>query len=156
LQLISQEEFDELYNPPQCSAAWRGYQGTWKILGELLYLSFLERDPCRLTTDSRKWKEKQFDFEKIIPGENYGIKLILADWYTGDITIPLGEFKVIEKNGKKELFYQIIVYKISKGKVISREIKYASDKSVSNKIKNVNASKAGSDTARKRRPFQRR
>jgi len=155
-QLISKENFIELYDPPKCSAVWRGYLGTWTIRDNKLYLNFLERDPCNLTADSRNWEEKQFDFKKIIPGKDFSLQEIEASWYSGDITIPLGEFRVVEFNEKKELEFQIIVYKVNKGNIESRKIKYVSDKSISNKIKNVNASEASSDAARTRRPLQRR
>ena len=151
-QLISENDFNELFAPPQCSAAWRGYKGTWNISGDQLYLIFLERDPCNIIADSRNWKEKQFDFEKIIPGKNFNIQNVEANWYSGEITIPLGDFRLVNGvNEQKELQYQVILYTVNKGKIQNREIKYIGEKSISNKFKNVNAA-SGSD-ASSTRPF---
>ena len=132
-QLISHDEFNKLYDTgPGCSAAWRGYKGYWRILQKQLYLTYLERDPCGFEVDPKDWKAKSFDFGKIKKGLNYHLEPILADWYTGEIVIPIDESKYIEgkydENGANLFEFEAIIYKIEKGKVTSRNIEIRNER----------------------------
>ncbi len=110
---ITQEKFNELYKPPICSAAWRGYRGHWMIVGNILYLRYLERGPCEDIPES-------IDLSKMFKGQEYNIE---ASWYTGNIILPIGP-REFTYNGDdpRTVEYQAVVYKIEKGVVRGRII----------------------------------
>ena len=131
-QLLSAEEFNQRYYvEPACSAAWRGYRGHWLIADEELYLMNLERDPCGGQIDSRDWEAKQFDLGKIREGARAHSKPILADWYTGEIVIPIGDTEVVTPDEDAidpyQYWFEAVVYRIEKGQVVNRTIEKRQD-----------------------------
>ncbi len=77
----------------QSTACWRGYIGTWEIIGDKLYLIALRGKYKMLSS---------------VP--------IIANWYTGTITIPTG--KEIDTKTYSSAYEKEIHIKVDKGIVI--------------------------------------
>ena len=129
--LISKKDFYELYEiETGCSAAWRGYQGTWEIKDNKLLLVRLRKDPCNFDL-----KEiEHFDLMKVISNFNVRKRGHKASWYSGEIVIPISEVRLIpqkkNKFGESYKEHQVIVYLINNGNVSSREILYREYKKI--------------------------
>ena len=126
-QLISKDEFFREYDfEPNCSGAWRGYQGNWSIHTGELFLASLVSNPCSF--DERS---KTHDLKKILPEYDIAKHYFKADWFSGEIVIPLGITRAIagRKTDSGHQYYenQFIVYLIEKGNIISRKIEYRED-----------------------------
>ncbi len=114
-QFISEEKFIALYDVAPCSAAWRGYQGTWVITGNKLYLQHLNLTPCSQTI-------KTADLTKIFPNKEHGVE---ASWVNMELVVPIGAREFIWGEEQSPIVeFQAVVYKIEngivRGRVISR------------------------------------
>ena len=124
-QLIEDEDFRDIYEIESlCSALWRGYQGYWSISNKELYLTALIKNPC--SYDSKK--KESFDLKIVLPDYDINKYYYKADWYSGEIVIPISESEPIEgkKNELGHQYYQnqVIVYSVEKGNIKSRVIEY--------------------------------
>lgn len=61
-----------------CTANWRGYQGTWEIRDDALYLVKLSISPCH--------DPREVPIDTVIPDAAAPLR---ATWFSGDLTIPL-------------------------------------------------------------------
>ena len=122
-QLVSDSEFHEIYNvSPECSGAWRGYQGRWLILVDVLYLRYLIKDPCGFGSS----EVEAFDLKKLFPEYNEFKDALKADWFSGEIVIPISESKYVEgrktSTGHTYSEHEVLVYVIENGNVKDRKI----------------------------------
>ena len=68
---------------PMSTACWRGYTGTWEIKDNKLFLIHLKA--CIFTDpDTPKYER---DLNYLFPDQ----EIVFADWFTGQISIPMGE-----------------------------------------------------------------
>jgi len=85
---------------------WRGYQATWKVIGDKLFLIEIVKD------DSTKAK---LDIEDYFKANNYSLQiingLVFADWYTADLE------PYFRKYGKKKCLFSSYQPKKSKTKL---------------------------------------
>jgi len=96
-----------------CSASWRGYKAHWQLIEGYLYLRSILKNPC---SDSYEHIDANVLFDK----QKYPIK---AEWFTGTISLPVGE--VDYKYGETEdelLGYEldVFVFHFKKGKLVSK------------------------------------
>ncbi len=111
LPLESHPKFEALkIGAGSCSASWRGYQGKWSIRDDKLYLDYVLQDPCS------KDPKHLYGAELLDTNGDY---IAVANWYTGNITFRISK---IEISGK----YEAVVYKVEKGKIISRNVEQVS------------------------------
>jgi hypothetical protein len=61
-----------------CTALWRGYLGSWEIVGDRLYLVSLNSSP---------FGDQPIPLERLFPG--YGDR-VFAHWYSGTLRVPQG------------------------------------------------------------------
>lgn len=96
-------------NPPvfdsEISACWRGYIATWEIESDRLYLSKLE-----ILDKSFTQNPMEFLF-----GET---GKILADWFSGDLRIAMGEMAQYVHMGFESTYAKEMFLMIKKGYVI--------------------------------------
>jgi len=92
------------------TALWRGYVGTWEILGERLYL---------LKISANYTNGASAKLEDLFPGYP---NRVFAHWYSGNIRIPQGEIVKYVHMGYESVFEQDLIIRIKKGCVVSREI----------------------------------
>ncbi len=90
------------------TACWRGYYGKWKIKYKKLYLiklsAFLE--------DSRS-----VGIEYLFPGQ----KEVFAQWFTGEIRIPIGEMLEYVHMGYYSVFEKDLILEFQHGILISEK-----------------------------------
>ena len=121
-QLISTFEFRKKFNISSvCSAASRGYKGYWSISEDTLYLEKILKNPC-----SFDGKKELFNLDMLFPEHKGEYSRYKADWFSGEIVIPIGSNEWIEdqKNSKgyQLIIQKVIAYTIENGKVIDRVI----------------------------------
>ena len=112
-QLYSPNQLFEIIHPQMCTASRRGYQANWRLRGDYLWLDSIRKNPCDPNYES-------IESTLLFKNKNYPIK---ADWFTGSISLPVGEFKY--KYGKDVddlLGYEVDVFEFvfSKGKLVSK------------------------------------
>ena len=91
------------------SSCWRGYTGTWEINDNKLYL--VELVNCLF--------EKKNDLKYMFKQKE---DKVFANWFSGNIVIPIGE--VLEEGlfGIDDIYEQNIILKFSDGILISEEV----------------------------------
>jgi len=106
---------DDLNNTPkfrwQSTACWRGYTGTWKIKDDKLFLIGL--DGYIRTIDKRNQK---FDISYFFPEQNE----VFAEWFTGEIRIPIGELLQYIHMGYASVYEKDLLIQIEDGMVINK------------------------------------
>jgi hypothetical protein len=112
---ISNEEFHKKFSPEMCSANWRGYQGYWALHDNKLTLQVVKLNAC-----SKEFNE--VSLKELLGAEK---QPVIATWYTGPITIRVGERKYFssEKKGHSGVKFEAILYQFKAGILVSREIK---------------------------------
>jgi len=153
-QYVSFTEFRKVYPSISfryCSAAERGYLGRWTISDGNLYLKELLKNPCGF----EKEKEEKFDLRELFSESDSQGSAKKANWYSGEITIPVSDYQIIENpkviEGHKLIERQVIIYKFEKGKVIEK----LEDKQIL-KIKNLTSSKTKTSAELTRTPHKTR
>ena len=102
------------FSPPD-TACWRGYYGKWKIEDNKLYLTGLEGF---ISTPDNQYKE--IDLNYFFPDQ----KKVFAEWFTGEIRIPMGEMIEYIHMGYHSKYERDLIIRIENGLVISKnEIK---------------------------------
>ena len=91
----------------ESSACWRGYVGKWKILGDKLFLIDLDGN-----TENGKVGLKYLFANK---------KEVFAKWFSGDLTIPLGELIEYVHVGYASIFEKDLIITFSKG-IITKQV----------------------------------
>ena len=103
----SRDDIDFIF---KSTAWWRGYVCKWEIRDKKLYLiyllGFIEGN-------------KQVDLSYVFPGK----KEVFADWYTGELQIPIGELLKYVHLGYESKYEKDLFLKFKDGVLISeREI----------------------------------
>ncbi len=103
----SRDDIDFIF---KSTAWWRGYVCKWEIRDKKLYLiyllGFIEGN-------------KQVDLSYVFPGK----KEVFADWYTGELRVPIGELLKYVHLGYESKFERDLFLKLKDGVLISeREI----------------------------------
>lgn len=94
-----------------CTALWRGYVGTWEIIGDRLYLIELSGE-----LDSGH----EADLETVFPG--YGER-VFAHWYSGTIRLPQGKMLEYIHMGYGSTYERDLLLEFKKGVLTSRRVK---------------------------------
>lgn len=96
--------------PGRCTASYRGYKASWRIVENRLYLEKVVLDPCDKTPEA-------VSMEKLFPGKPQPVH---ADWYTGVLIVPQGAAKREEYQGYVLEYERYVVMVIKRGEVVSR------------------------------------
>lgn len=94
-----------------CTALWRGYVGTWEIVGDRLYIVSLSgalKDGTEAT------------LETVFPG--YPDR-VFAHWYSGTLRIPEGKQLEYVHMGYASTYERDRLLKIEKGLVVSTHVR---------------------------------
>lgn len=89
------------------TACWRGYQATWKLEGDKLYLLKIG-DCCNQTLKADM---------NLLFGDKFTNNRVIADWYSGNLVIPIGKTIYGEHSGYSTVHeFEDILY-LDKGEV---------------------------------------
>jgi hypothetical protein len=106
-------------DPRQISTGlWRGYIATWKIEGGALYLVEIESWIC---DESQNNKCRRADLKELF-GAKYRDGKVEADWYSGELKLPLGEILRHVWLGYSSIYEKEIILKVESGKVVGKEL----------------------------------
>lgn len=94
-----------------CTALWRGYVGTWEIVGDRLYL-------VRLTGTLKDGTEATL--ETVFPGYS---DRVFAHWYSGTLRIPEGKQLEYVHMGYASTYERDRILKIEKGVVVGSHVR---------------------------------
>ena len=94
-----------------CTALWRGYVGTWEIVGDRLYIVSLS-GTLKDGTDAT--------LETVFPG--YPDR-VFAHWYTGTLRIPEGKRLEDVHMGYASTYERDRLHKIEKGVVVGSHVR---------------------------------
>lgn len=97
---------------PRSSGCWRGYVGTWEIKDDKLYLIDLECGIVNIAEN--KYLKAGLDF--FFPDK----KEVLAEWYSGEIRIPLGDMLEYVHGGYESSFEKDIFLEFKNGLLIRK------------------------------------
>ncbi len=87
------------------SYCWRGYQGKWEVNNNKLYLVGLQGH----IRDRKGYHEVSLDY--LFPGKSE----VFAEWYSGEIRIPLGEILEYVHGGFSSIYEKDLFLKFDKG-----------------------------------------
>jgi hypothetical protein len=112
-QLYASDHLSKTVQQPFCTGSRRGYQASWYLAGDYLWLDSIRKNPC----DD---KYEYIDSTVLFGNKQYPIK---AEWFTGSVSLQVGERQY--KYGKDEtdlLGYDvdIFVFNFDKGKLVSK------------------------------------
>lgn len=93
------------------TACWRGYVGTWEVVGDRLYLVDLEGQ----LTDGSKGS-----VESVFPGQG---GRVFADWFTGTIRVPQGEQLSYIHAGWGSIFERDLLLRFDEGRLVEKSIR---------------------------------
>lgn len=103
---------DSLDDPPELSsphtACWRGYFGRWKIRDNKLFMTGLE---AYVDIDG---KTEEVGLDYFFPDQ----KQVFAEWFTGEIRVPLGELMHYVHMAYESIYESDLILHIEKGFVI--------------------------------------
>ena len=89
--------------PMECTALWRGYIGTWEIVGGRLYLIAINVLPGSRVTAN---------LEAVFPG--YPDR-VFAHWYTGTLRVPQGRVLKYVHMGNQSTFESDMLIDVERG-----------------------------------------
>ena len=95
-----------------CTALWRGYVGTWEIVGDRLYLVGL---------DARYKSGERVRVDTLFPG--YGER-VFAHWYSGTLRLPQGKRIRYVHGGYDSEFERDLLLSVEHGVVVRREVRH--------------------------------
>jgi hypothetical protein len=95
-----------------CTALWRGYVGTWEIVGERLYL---------ISLSGTLNDGEAADLETMFPGFS---DRVFAHWYSGQIRIPRGKLLKYVHGGYGSIYEADLLINFEKGVVLARRTKH--------------------------------
>ena len=96
---------------PSCTALWRGYVGTWEIIGERLYLT-------GLTGTLEDGTEASL--ETLFPGFP---SRVFAHWYSGSLRIPQGRQLEYVHMGYGSTYERDLFLEIARGVVVATRLR---------------------------------
>lgn len=97
--------------PADCSALWRGYIGTWEILGGRLYLIAINVLPGSRVAAN---------LETVFPG--YPDR-VFAHWYTGTLRSPQGKVLKYVHMGDQSTFERDLLIDVERGVIVGERIR---------------------------------
>lgn len=104
------------------SGCWRGYQGRWKIDGDLLILTKITPQGIAQPTkdgEEHKFKGRSLFFPDWLPkSEKLPMK---ATWFSGTLRIPLGEELRYVHMGFGTIYEKDLFIELKEGKVVSKK-----------------------------------
>jgi len=115
-QLYSSNQLFEIIHPQMCTASRRGYQANWRLRDDYLWLDSIRKNPCDPNHES-------IESTLLFKDKNYPIK---ADWFTGSISLLVGEFKYKYGKDVDDLIgHEVDVFEFvfSKGKLVSKRMR---------------------------------
>jgi len=98
-----------------CTALWRGYVGTWEIVGDRLYIVSLKgtlKDGTAATLES------------VFPGYT---ERVFAHWYTGTLRLPEGERLKYVHMGYSSIYERDHFLSVQKGIVVGSHVRQNSE-----------------------------
>ena len=104
---------DEFFEDCSSTACWRGYQATWRLEADLLYL--VEIGDC-CGEDSLPIE----GINRLVQGR-YRNGKALADWFSGDVLAPQGERLRYAHMGYASIYEREIIFRFEKGRLVSRD-----------------------------------
>jgi hypothetical protein len=105
-------------DPTQISSGlWRGYITTWKIERGALYLVEINSWIC---DEPQNVKCRRADLKELF-GAKYRDGRVKADWYSGELKLPLGEMLRSVWSGYSSIYEKEIILKVQSGKVVGKE-----------------------------------
>jgi hypothetical protein len=125
------QKFDHDYirsilNSEMCSRSWRGYKANWQLIEGRLMLTSIQKNPCNEeynTVSSSTFFESQ----------KYPIN---ADWFTGKITLMVGEVNYLHKNDVQIGYDQdVFVFYFAGGELVSKGMEVVNRRYDENRIK---------------------
>jgi len=93
------------------TSCWRGYFGNWKIKDNKLYLTGLYG-----WIQTSEEKQKEIDIGFLFPNK----KKVFADWFSGEIRIPLGQLDTWIDREYESVYGERLIFNIKSGNVISK------------------------------------
>ncbi len=104
---------DDITFKPEITSCWRGYVGKWKVKYKKLYLielsGTLENVPLTIPLVDT--------MEHLFPGQ----KEVFAEWFTGEIRIPIGEMLEYVHMGYHSVFEKDLILEFENGVLISEK-----------------------------------
>jgi len=98
---------------PNSTACARGYFGRWEIKDDKLYLIGL-----KVFVTGYFRQREEIDMARIFPGQ----KEVFAEWYSGEIRIPVGERLEYVHSGYASTYEKDIILQFEKGIQTSEEV----------------------------------
>lgn len=106
------------------TANWRGYHGEWKIKNSRLYLVSMSACILKATGKGRRPLKSDRDYSRV--DLNYffpGQKEVFAEWFSGEIRIPIGKMLAYIHMGYESLFEKDLIIGFKDGiKIFEKEI----------------------------------
>jgi hypothetical protein len=93
------------------TSCWRGYFGNWKIKDNKLYLTGLNG-----WIKTPEENQKEIDLDYLFPNK----KKVFADWFSGEIRIPLGQLDTWIDREYESVNGKRLIINIKNGYVISK------------------------------------
>lgn len=110
---------EKIDHPPKLlaenMACLRGYYGNWKIKDDKLFLTGLD---AYIATgdDDVTWEVVGLDY--FFPNK----KMVLADWFTGEIRVPMGELLSYGYASYFNIYEKDLIIDIEKGVVVNKTV----------------------------------
>jgi hypothetical protein len=93
------------------TACWRGYEGQWEIIDDKLFMTGFTG-----YVNSTEEMYKPVDLSFLFPDQ----KKVFAEWFNGEIRIPLGKMKHYVHMGYESMYERDLYIEIVKGKVVRK------------------------------------
>jgi hypothetical protein len=97
---------------------WRGYIATWKIERGALYLVEIDSWIC---DEPQNNKCRRADLKEIF-GAKYRDGKVEADWYSGELNLPVGKMPRSVWSDYSSTYGKEIVLKVESGKVVGKKL----------------------------------
>lgn len=94
----------------RCSASWRGYQATWEVRENMLYLVKVDANPCSS-------KRTPVRLSELFPGTTGPVK---AAWFTGTLRVPQGREIEYVHMGYESRYEHYLILLVENGYVVNR------------------------------------
>ena len=93
------------------TGCWRGYEGTWEIMDEKLFLVNLHGF---IKTPEKEYQD--IDLNYFFPNQ----KKVFAEWFSGELRIPEGKMVNYIHMGYESLYEKDLILELENGTVVSK------------------------------------
>ena len=105
-----------------CTALWRGYLGTWKVVDSKLYLVKLEGQAC-IKSRTERGEEcpeeiREISLSTLFPGQ----KKVFADWFSGTIRIEQGRLLQYVHMGYDSVYEKELHLEFREGVLVDSQV----------------------------------